>query len=234
MLFLISNLLSKINESLKDKEIFVDSINYYKKGKYNFLEIILDKVGGIDLDGIVEATNIVNPIVDKENITDDLVGDPFYSESNISYLEQKMDEYKKGELKFEKHEIDCSDESVDQTVKEKNTDESISHNYAEILKKEALDVKDKVENGTAPVFDNIDLLVMLKVPSFEKVYEWRKLQEDKLRKTTLKVENSRIMTDSELDRFISHYERLTRFILSEMPQRADMLFHISNDHSICI
>lgn len=94
----------------------------------------------------------------REDITDDLVADPFYSESNISYLEQKMDEYKKGELKFEKHEIDCSDESVDQTVKEKNTDESISHNYAEILKKEALDVKDKVENGTAPVFDNIDSL----------------------------------------------------------------------------
>lgn len=53
----------------------------------------------------------------REDITDDLVADPFYSESNISYLEQKMDEYKKGELKFEKHEIDCSDECIDETVK---------------------------------------------------------------------------------------------------------------------
>ena len=35
------------------------------KGKYNFLEITLDKVGGIDLDEIVDATKIINPIVDK-------------------------------------------------------------------------------------------------------------------------------------------------------------------------
>ena len=85
-----------------------------------------------------------------------------------------------------------------------------------------------------PLFEKIDLLVMLKVPSFEKVYEWRKLQEDKLRMKTAGRENLRVMSDDELHRFISHYERLTRFMLSEMPQRADMLFHISDDHSICI
>ena len=65
------HLKEKINEKLVDLEIFVDSIEYVKKGKYNFLNIILDKVGGIDLDEIVEATHIVNPIVDKENFTSD-------------------------------------------------------------------------------------------------------------------------------------------------------------------
>ena len=60
-----------IDEALKEKEIFVDSIEYKKKGKYCFLEITVDKVGGIDLDGIVEATNIINPVVDKENFTSD-------------------------------------------------------------------------------------------------------------------------------------------------------------------
>ena len=63
------HLKEKINEKLMDMEIFVDSIEYVKKGKYNFLNIILDKVGGIDLDEIVQATHIVNPIVDKENVT---------------------------------------------------------------------------------------------------------------------------------------------------------------------
>ncbi len=58
-------LTKKINESLKDLEIFVDEIKKMKKGKYLFLEITLDKVGGIDLDEIVEATNIINPIVDE-------------------------------------------------------------------------------------------------------------------------------------------------------------------------
>ena len=65
------NLREKINEELKDKDIFVDTIEYVKKGKYNFLNIILDKVGGIDLDEIVEATHIINPIVDKEKFTED-------------------------------------------------------------------------------------------------------------------------------------------------------------------
>lgn len=64
-------LTKKINDALKQNEIFVDSIKYVKKGKYNFLEVILDKVGGIDLDGIVDATHIINPIVDKEKFTDD-------------------------------------------------------------------------------------------------------------------------------------------------------------------
>ncbi len=66
-----SKLTEKINNALKDKEIFVESIEYIKKGKYNFLEITLDKVGGIDLGGIVDATNIINPLVDKEKFTKD-------------------------------------------------------------------------------------------------------------------------------------------------------------------
>jgi DNA-damage-inducible protein J len=31
--------------------------------------------------------------------------DPFYSESNIRYLEQKMEDYKAGKIKFEEHEL---------------------------------------------------------------------------------------------------------------------------------
>lgn len=31
--------------------------------------------------------------------------DPFYSESNIRYLEKKMEDYKMGQLKFAEHEL---------------------------------------------------------------------------------------------------------------------------------
>ncbi len=31
--------------------------------------------------------------------------DPFYSESNIRYLEQKMSDYKEGKLNFEEHDL---------------------------------------------------------------------------------------------------------------------------------
>ena len=45
-----------LQEILKKDEIIVDDINLEKKGNYNFLTITLDKIGGIDLEMIVEAT----------------------------------------------------------------------------------------------------------------------------------------------------------------------------------
>ena len=39
------NLKKKIDEGLQKMDIFVDDIKYIKKGKYNFLEVTLDKVG---------------------------------------------------------------------------------------------------------------------------------------------------------------------------------------------
>ncbi len=84
------------------------------------------------------------------------------------------------------------------------------------------------------LFDYLDLLVMLQVPSFEKVYEWRELQEAKLRITTQGEDNLRVMNTAEVRHFISHFERLTRWMLKEMPQRADMLFKVNTDHRICL
>lgn len=95
-------------------------------------------------------------------------------------------------------------------------------------------VNSQLKDNYKSLFDKIDLLVMLKVSSFDKVYEWRLLQEEKLRIVTANKENKRVMFKDELVRFISHYERLTKFILKEMPSRADMLFNVSNDHRICI
>ncbi len=62
----------KIKEVLKEKEIIVDSVTYQKNsGNYNVLSVVLDKVGGIDLEQIVEATNIINPVVDDYDLTDE-------------------------------------------------------------------------------------------------------------------------------------------------------------------
>ena len=52
-----------IKEPISKLDLIVDSIEYVKEGKYNFLNIVLDRVNGIDLDTIVEATNIINPIL---------------------------------------------------------------------------------------------------------------------------------------------------------------------------
>lgn len=62
----------KIREILTREDIIVDSVTYEKNsGNYNVLSVVLDKVGGIDLDTIVDATNIINPIVDEYDFTDD-------------------------------------------------------------------------------------------------------------------------------------------------------------------
>lgn len=68
----LEELEAKIKEVLTKEDIIVDSVTYEKNsGNYNVLSVVLDKVGGIDLDTIVDATNIINPIVDEYDFTDD-------------------------------------------------------------------------------------------------------------------------------------------------------------------
>lgn len=60
-----------ITEPISKLDLVVDSIEYVKNGKYNFLNIVLDRINGIDLDTIVEATNIINPILDEYDLIDE-------------------------------------------------------------------------------------------------------------------------------------------------------------------
>lgn len=67
----LEKLKKEVAEALKDREIMVTSIDFREEKKYKFLTIELDKIGGIDLDTIVEATEIINPIVDKYDFIED-------------------------------------------------------------------------------------------------------------------------------------------------------------------
>ncbi|MEO8307300.1 MAG: kinase [Pseudomonadota bacterium] len=73
------------------------------------------------------------------------------------------------------------------------------------------------------LFDRLSPLVLLQAPSFEVVYGWRLQQEHKLRLRLLEEgkDASGVLSDAAVFRFVSHYERLTRHILSEMPHRAE-------------
>lgn len=68
---LIEKIRNAIKEPLKKMDIDVDSIEYVKDGSYYFLNIILDRVNGLDLDTVVEATNIINPILDELDIIEE-------------------------------------------------------------------------------------------------------------------------------------------------------------------
>lgn len=67
----LTKLNSEVQDSLKSMNIIVTDIFVKEEKKYKFLTIELDKIGGIDLDTIVEATNIINPIVDKYDFIED-------------------------------------------------------------------------------------------------------------------------------------------------------------------
>ena len=82
-----------------------------------------------------------------------------------------------------------------------------------------------------PLFDQFDFLIMLKAPSMEAVEEWRWLQEQKLIAKSHGTGQG-LMTQAQVKRFIQHYERLTRYILEEMPGRADLVFHLNDNHHI--
>ena len=95
-------------------------------------------------------------------------------------------------------------------------------------------VNERLRSDYADLFSRLDALIMLRIPSFEKVLEWRGLQEHKLREQMKLQQTSttaaRGQTDAELVRFIQHYERLTRHMLETMPAYADTVIDIDEEH----
>jgi D-glycerate 3-kinase len=76
-------------------------------------------------------------------------------------------------------------------------------------------INDQLDGPYQGLWARLQELYLLRAPSFEVVLAWRTEQERKLRERT-----GAGMSDAEIARFIAHYERLTRWILSEMPDRA--------------
>lgn len=71
----MESILDKIKEAIwepmRNLSIIVCEIVYEKENGYNFLKITLDKVNGLDMDSIVEATNVINPIIDDLDLIDE-------------------------------------------------------------------------------------------------------------------------------------------------------------------
>lgn len=85
------------------------------------------------------------------------------------------------------------------------------------------------------LFAELDILIMLQIPDMQYVYTWRRLQEHKLAAAASGANigaNRHIMSDAELERFIMHYERITRAVLKEMPARADIVMRLDADHQV--
>lgn len=85
-------------------------------------------------------------------------------------------------------------------------------------------VQDQLAGPYQELFLRLDALALLMAPSFEVVFKWRRQQEQ-----TLQQKTGKGMNDVQLSHFIAHYERLTRWILREMPARADWCFALDED-----
>lgn len=88
------------------------------------------------------------------------------------------------------------------------------------------------------LWNKIDKLILLQIPSFDMVYQWRLNQEEKLARkfdlgeTNIDLKNEKLkMMDSEsIKHFIQHFERLTKHNLKN-PPAADIIFKL-NDKQI--
>ncbi len=90
-------------------------------------------------------------------------------------------------------------------------------------------INDQLKDTYTTLFSEIDELIMLKIPDFQKVIEWRKLQETKLKNSSGQYAG---MNEQEIERFTMHFERITRNCLKEMPTRATLVFEIGMEHCI--
>jgi D-glycerate 3-kinase len=86
-------------------------------------------------------------------------------------------------------------------------------------------VNGQLQGEYADLFARLSALVMLQAPSMDFVFEWRQLQEQKLRHQGGK----QVMDVKQVNHFVQHYERLTRHCLAQLPASADYLMCLSQE-----
>ena len=88
---------------------------------------------------------------------------------------------------------------------------------------------DKLQNDYKKIFKLFDLKIYIQPPSFKYVYKWRADQE---RRNSSKSVNKKYMNKKQLDRFIQHYEKITKWMMKTMPAEADMLIKVNKNQMV--
>jgi D-glycerate 3-kinase len=86
-------------------------------------------------------------------------------------------------------------------------------------------VNKNLKEDYAELFSTLDALVMLRIPSFDKVFEWREVQEQKLL-------GDSGMNAAEIRHFMMYFERLTRHMLARMPDYANTIIELNDAHGM--
>ena len=95
-------------------------------------------------------------------------------------------------------------------------------------------VNDKLATEYTSIFSQLDVLIALQAPSFDCVFEWRQLQEQKLIDSLESQGKGTELTLSpvQVKRFIQHYQRLTEHGLKSLKQDANYVLELNADHRI--
>jgi D-glycerate 3-kinase len=92
-------------------------------------------------------------------------------------------------------------------------------------------VNEHLASDYQQLFNHFDYLLMLQVPAFEQVYQWRLKQEQQLLKNTGSTEHS-LLDKAKLKHFISHFQRLTEHALNRLPEFANAVITLNVDHQM--
>ena len=79
------------------------------------------------------------------------------------------------------------------------------------------------------VFSLFDQQIYIQPPSFSYILKWRFAQE---KNNALKSRNKDFMNKKDLQTFIQHYEKLTKWMMKTMPAKADILIKIDSNQKI--
>jgi len=95
-------------------------------------------------------------------------------------------------------------------------------------------VNNQIKHHYAALYERLDMLVMLKAPSFDTVYQWRLEQESKLKQQSLILTTplDRVMNESEIKLFTAYFQRITEHGLTTLPALCNWVFELDTNRNI--
>ncbi len=86
-------------------------------------------------------------------------------------------------------------------------------------------VNEALATDYARLFQALDELIFLRVPNLDAVVRWR-LEQERARPP------QRRLDEAAVAHFVAHYERLTMWMLEDLPERADVLVELDEGHRV--
>lgn len=92
-------------------------------------------------------------------------------------------------------------------------------------------VNEQLASVYPALFSRVDALVFLAAPGFDAIRRWRFEQERKLI-ANIGNQTKQTMDGAGIERFVRHFERVTRQDLERLPCRADVVLELGSDHTV--